>query len=371
MKDLTRTELKQKVNEIFEKTEDKNEAVFQAIEMVVAEKTSDLVAQIEEEAKNGVKNFRPLSKKEVEFYEAMKQGSAAYRQAVTAAQIDIIPTEIIDWTLNDVKKPSGILELVKFAPAGVKKWLVASKTGTYAWGKLTDAITGELTATITSLNMDVFKLMAFCIIPKAIRDLEIGYVDRYFTAILGEAMQDGLANGYLYGDGVEAPIGIFKQIAAVETDGTHSDKVALTNVTGFGPKDLAGVLSTLSNGGKRAVTDVALIVNPADRYQYVNPALYGDSISGGYVSKSFINLRVIEDANVVAGKAAFTMPGLYTMGLQGVKVDEYKETKALDDADVIIAKAYANGRAVDDAAAVVFDVTKLKEYKPTVKTVSE
>lgn len=368
MKMSTNENVLQKATKLIEEAEDKNEGVAQAIELIVAEKNADLINQIQEDAAAGIKSFRPLSKNEVAFYEALKQGPEAYRQAVTADQIDIIPTETIDFTLNNVKTPSRVLDLVNRAPAGVKKWLVAEKTGTYAWGKLTDAITGELTAQITALNMDAFKLMAYCILPKAIRDLEIGYVDRYFTAILQEALQDGMVFGYLYGNGVNSPIGIFKQIAAVNQDGTHKDKTVLTNITGFAPKQLAAALKTLSNDGKRVVSRVALICNPADRYQYVNPALYGDSISGGFVTKSFLDIDVIEDANVVAGQAAFTIPGVYTLGINSVKVDEYKETKALDDADVIIGKVYANGRAVDDNCAVIFDVTKLKEYKPTVIT---
>lgn len=37
-------------------------------------------------------------------------------------------------------------------------------------------------------------------------------------------------------------------------------------------------------------------------------------------------------------------------------------TKAIEDADLIVAKCHANGRAVDDNVAVIFDVTKLEEY---------
>ena len=68
------------------------------------------------------------------------------------------------------------------------------------------------------------------------------------------------------------------------------------------------------------------------------------------------------DANCPQGKAAFTIKDVYVMGVTGVRFDEYKETKALDDADLIIGKCHANGRAVDDNCAVVFDVTKLEEY---------
>ena len=50
------------------------------------------------------------------------------------------------------------------------------------------------------------------------------------------------------------------------------------------------------------------------------------------------------------------------MGATGVRVTEYDQTKALENADLIISNCYANGRAVDDNVAVIFDVTKLEEY---------
>ena len=58
------------------------------------------------------------------------------------------------------------------------------------------------------------------------------------------------------------------------------------------------------------------------------------------------------------------------MGATSVQMKEYDQTKALDDADVIIGKCYANGRAVDDNCAVVYDVTKLEEYKLPVTQVT-
>ena len=50
------------------------------------------------------------------------------------------------------------------------------------------------------------------------------------------------------------------------------------------------------------------------------------------------------------------------MGATAFRINEYKETKAMDDMDLVIGKCYANGRAIDDNCAVVFDVTKLEEY---------
>lgn len=363
--------LQQRVLEIFDKIEDKNEAMFEAIEMIVTEQHKELVEQIVSESKKGERSgLRQLTMNEVSFYEQLKKGPKEYNQSVTADQIDIIPTETIDFTLNDVKKPSGIRSLIKFPPASVKKWLFGSKSGTSAWGTLTAALSAEITATITGASMDVFKLSAFCIIPKAIRDLEIGYVDKYFTAVLNEAMEDGIAYAYLYGDGKIAPIGIGKKISQVNGSGEHVAKTKIQTITGFSPKKLYPAIQTLTNGGKRNVDKLYVICNPLDKAQYVDPALYGDSFVAGWVNKSFLPIDVIADANVTQGDGFLTIDGVYTMGFQGVKVDEYKETKALDDADVLIAKVYANGRADDDNTAVYFDITKLEEYKPTVITES-
>ena len=371
-------ETKAKIVQMLNDAEDKTVAITEAMEMVISETQSALIEQVVREAKRAEQDaeykkslgLRPLSENEKKFYEMLKGGA---KQALTAAQIDVIPVETIDKTLEDVRAEYPILDLITFAPANVKHWLTGSKSGAAVWGSLTAALSNsaELSATITGLNIEVGKLYAYCIIPKAIRDLEIGYVDRYFRAILQEAMYDGIADGYLNGSGKDAPIGILKQIGTVGQDGTHTAKTVVQTLTGFSPKQLAPVLAALSNGGKRAVNEIVVIANPADVYNYVNPALYGDSISGGYITKSFIPVTVIAEPKMTQGTGAITMKGFYTMGFSGMQVHEYTETKAMEDADLLIAKVYGNGRADDDSVAYVFDVTKLAEYVPTVKTVAE
>ena len=99
-----------------------------------------------------------------------------------------------------------------------------------------------------------------------------------------------------------------------------------------------------------------------DEAEYVDPCMFGEALTGGYVNKTFIDIEKIPDANCPQGKAAFTIDGYYTMGATGVRVTEYDQTKAMENADLIIANCFANGRAVDDNVAVIFDVTKLEEY---------
>lgn len=360
--------VKDKVKQLLDNApaDQKADAIMQSIEMIEEAAHADLIQQVVAEAERASHDaefkkqlgLRNLSQEEKKFYEGFKD----IKQSITANQIDIIPTEIIDRTLDDVKKASPILKLVNMAPANVKKWIVASHSGTAVWGMLTDAIKGELSAEVTALNIEIHMLSAYLVIPKAIRELSLEFVDRYFMAILSEAMKDGLVKGYLDGDGKTGPIGIFRQIGTTNGDGTQKAKTVSTKITKFSPKGLAEVRKTLTNEGKRVVSKLYLICNPADEAEYVDPCMYGEALTGGYVNKSFIEIEKIVDANCPKGKAAFTIEGYYTMGTTGVRVNEYDQTKAMENADLIIATCFANGRAVDDNVAVVFDVTKLEEY---------
>ena len=135
-------ELKEKVMQLLNDAEDKSEAIYQAANMIAESKHKDLIDElVEQNAKAAASEeykkklgLRTLSEKEKQFYENFKD----VKQAITANQIDIIPEEIIDRTLDDVRSASNILKLVRFTPANVKKWLVGSHSGSAAWGDLTD-----------------------------------------------------------------------------------------------------------------------------------------------------------------------------------------------------------------------------------------
>lgn len=361
-------ELQQKVKELLDGAEDKSAAIYEAAEMIINAKHDGLIKELVEQNARAAADesyrkslgLRTLSKEENEFYEKVKGG---VYQAITAKQIDIMPTSIIERTLEDVKTASDILTLVNFAPADVKHWITGEHTGKAVWGTdLTAAITGELSATIKGIDLEQHKLTVFMVIPKAIRDLALPFVDKYFRAILAEAMQDGLVDGYLNGDGKTGPVGITKKLETFTSTGTAQTKTKLATIKKFSPKGLMEVRKTLSNNGKRRVTELHLICNPLNEAEFVDPCMYGEALTGGYRNTSFMPIVKHVDANCPKGTGIFTLKGVYTMGVSGVRFDEYDQTKAMEDANLVIGKCYANGRADDDNCAVVFDVTKLEEY---------
>lgn len=364
-------ELKQKAITMLNESEDKATAIADVVDMFASEKNKDLIEEIQAQAikANSDSDYasklglRVLSKEEESFYEKFKD----IKQAITGAQIDLIPTSIVDLTLENVKATEPVLKLITFTPAGVKRWITAERTGAYSWSGLTEELKGELSANVKGLVTDLGKLDAYLIIPKAIRELSYQFIDKYFMAVLSEALKEGIAYGYLQGTGKEQPIGIYKQIDKTDEDGTHKDKDVNVDLTKFTPKGLAKAKVYLSNNGKRVVNKIYVICNPEDEANYVAPAIY--DAEGNLVS-SFKNIEVIPCTENPKGKAALTLEGKYTMGITEVKINEYKETLATDDADLIVGKVYANGRATADNVAYIFDVTKLEEYVPTIKTLA-
>ena len=163
MNETTRSELKQKVAKIFEETEDKNEAVMQAVNAITDAKYAELAESIREDAEKSASDadyrktlgLRHLSADENKFYDTIKRGA---NQAATADQIGTLPLTIINKTKADIKAHSNVLDLVNMTPAGVKLWVTGSHSGAAVWGTLTDGITAELTAAVKTIQIDANKL---------------------------------------------------------------------------------------------------------------------------------------------------------------------------------------------------------------------
>ena len=145
-------ELKQKAITMLNESEDKATAIADVVDMFASEKNKDLIEEIQAQAikANSDSDYasklglRVLSKEEESFYEKFKD----IKQAITGAQIDLIPTSIVDLTLENVKATEPVLKLITFTPAGVKRWITAERTGAYSWSGLTEELKGALSANV-------------------------------------------------------------------------------------------------------------------------------------------------------------------------------------------------------------------------------
>src|SRR5699024_6908925 len=79
--------------------------------------------------------------------------------------------------------------------------------------------------------------------------------------------------------------------------------------------------------------------------------------NGAWVTALPYDIKVVESVEVAQGTAIFSVRGHYIAAIAGgYNIDRYKETLAIEDADLYTMKQFANGRPKDNKAAVVYDL---------------
>ena len=149
-------------------------------------------------------------------------------------------------------------------------------------------------------------------------------------------------------------------------DGVYSDKTAVA-VTDLSPASYGPLLATLSkgpNGKSRAVSRVLLVVNPEDYFTRVFPATTVRAADGTYSKDVFpFPTTVVQSAAVPAGKAVMGLPAKYFMGLgtqSGGKIEYSDEYKFLERQRIYAIFLYGYGRAMDENAFLLLDISGLK-----------
>ena len=292
--------------------------------------------------------------------------------AVDAEQRDIFPNELIVQIFDDLRDTyPAVLNLLDVNENFVQRWFTAEYEGVASWSGLLEPIRNQVKTGFNLIDYTISKLTLAYVIPNAIADLEIGYVDQYFRRVSMMLMYDGVVEGAFLGTGKNQPVGWFKEIDKVNEDGTHKDKPVDFAPTAITPTTMIPVLLELSKNGQRAIGQIALVCNTADRIQYVDPALLTFNSNGQWVNSAYRPIQIVDHPIIPRGKAAFCLPHGYKFGFSGIRQNEHKDTLALEDASLYILKAYGNGRAKDDHTCVMFDPTHLQPLAyPVVLTTS-
>ncbi len=338
-------------------------------------------------AKRGI---HQLTRKEMNFYQgiidAMKSDNV--RQAFT--DIDIaFPETVIDNVIADIKAEHPLLNIINFQNTTVLTKIVVNKKGIQLakWGALGSAISQELEGALGKIDLTLCKLTAFMPISKDMLAVGPEWIDAYVRATLSEAIAHALEKAIITGTGKDEPIGMDRDVSdGVSVSGGVYPQKNAKKITDLSPKTYGELLSTLATDpvdktGKktRTVDSVVLIVNPKDYFTKVMPATTVQAADGSYKNNVFpFPTTAIQSSGVDEGKAIIGLPKKYFMGIgagsNGGKIEYSDEYKFLDDERVYISKLYGNGRALDDNAFILLDITGLEEaaipvtVKGTVKT---
>lgn len=374
-KDLIQQELKDKLVEAFKSTDEG--AISQAFTDFAESVQQNVIEEYmtyQQTADSNIlanRGIHQLTAKEDKFYQsiigAMNSGNP--RQAIT--ELDIaFPETVIDNVIADIKEAHPLLDAISFTNTTILTKMILNKQGTQlaSWGPLNSAITKELEGAIGKIDLTICKLSAFMLISKDMLEAGPSWIDAYVRATLSEAIALALETSIITGTGNNEPIGMDRCVAdnVTVTGGVYPKKtpVVITDLEVGTYGSLLGTLSQAPNGKTRAITKVLLIVNPTDYFTKVMPATTIRSTNGTYVNDVFpYPTQVIQSSGVTAGSAIIGIADRYFMGIgagnKGGKIEYSDEFKFLDDVRTYLTKLYGNGRALDDNAFILLDISKL------------
>ncbi|MFL0196999.1 phage major capsid protein [Clostridium sp. WILCCON 0269] len=321
------------------------------------------------------RGMHPLTSQETKFYEGIIQAmkSANPRQEFTGLD-NAFPQTIIDNVIADIKAEHPLLAAIDFKNTSTLTKIVVNKQGVQfaVWGPLNSKITEELSGAIGLLNLTLCKLTAFMPIAKDMLDVGPDWIDAYVRGTLAEATALALELAIVDGTGNNEPIGMDRDVSDGVTiqGGEYPLKKAIV-ITDLKPITYGSIVAQLvqtPTGKTRTVDNVLLVVNPIDYFTKVMPATTKQLLDGTYANNLFpYPTTVIQSPGTPQGRAIFGIANKYFMGIgagtSGGKIEFSDEVKFLDDERVYITKLYGNGRALDNNAFVVADISGLQPMK--------
>lgn len=375
-------DIKQKKEELLSKVaqalKDGNEDSIKQSFLDYSKQVSDeIIAEahsVVDNADNAVlstRGVRSLTSKETAYYQklidAMK--SNAPQQAIK--NIDVaFPETIIDDVLGDVKTLHPLLNVIDFRNTSIlTKWIINKQGAQLAtWGPINSKITKELEGSVAEINLTMCKLSAFMTISQDMLQLGPRWVDAYVREILKEAIALALEKAIVDGTGKDEPIGMTRDVSddVSVSSGVYPQKEAIS-VERFTPETYGKLLEKLTlkpNGDRRDITNLILVVNPADYFKTVMPGTTMLTPNGSYTNNVLpYPTEIIKSVAVPSGHAVLGLAKRYFMGLGSSKdgtIDTSDEYKFLEDERTYKIKMHGNGMPLDDNAFLYLDISGLK-----------
>lgn len=386
-KDLIQQELKEKLEQAF-KSEDEDavaKAFAEFAESVRQNVMEDYTAyqRTQDNSILAKRGMHPLTSKETKFYEAiigaMKSGDP--KQAFTGIDT-AFPQTIIDDVIEDIKTDHPLLSAINFQNTATLTKIIVNKQGVQfaVWGQLSSAIADELSGAIGSINLTLCKLSAFMPISKDMLDVGPEWMDAYVRETLSESTALALEAAIVDGSGNNEPIGMDRDVSdgVTVSGGVYPKKTALV-ITDLSPITYGSILDNLATtptGKTRAISNVLFIVNPRDYFTKVMPATTKLLPDGTYKNNIFpFPTTLIQSVGVPQGQAIMGIAEKYFMGIgagtNGGKIEYSDEVKFLDDERVYLIKLYGNGRALDNNAFELLDISGLQPLQDKVTVNNE
>lgn len=325
-----------------------------------------------------------VTEPEKKFYDALRESirtKTPLKMAIEkGSYTNTMPETLIDHIFDDLKQNHPLLAAMGFqnTTGQTKMYFNAADTPVASWGELTGTITNEISGKFTVETMGLSKLSSFILIPLAMIDVGYERLDQYVRTLLSESIAYGCEFGAIKGTGKDMPIGMMKQVGAgvSVTGGVYPDKTA-KKVTDFDATTLGGIVADITQGGKRQINKLALIVNSGDYFSKIIPATTLMSPDGVYVNNvlPIPNIQIIPSTQIDADKAVIGDLSKYFFGIgagtDGGRMEYSDQYQFLEDNRVYKIKLYGGGKALDNDAFQYLDISKLNPLAFSVKNLTD
>ncbi|ENH96719.1 hypothetical protein J416_09484 [Gracilibacillus halophilus YIM-C55.5] len=349
--------------------EEQSKALNTMLEALAQDVQGDIMNQVNTQMADNValqsRGQNVLTSEENKFFNAVIE-EGGFKETET------LPETTQERIFEDIVKDHPLLNAIGIQNLGAVTEFIYSNdpSGQAVWGPLFDEIKGQLNATFRKEKIEQLKLTAFVPIAKDMLKLGPAWIERYVRTIIAEAMKAGLERGYVAGNGMNQnePTGLLKSVN--KDTGAVTDKTSAGELT-FEPgrttinemrdvvKKLAEKLDkdgNVADRPRKVAGKIVMVTNPFDTFDIQANATIQNA-NGVYVTNLPFNPIMTESVFVPEGKVLFFVRGEYIAAVGGgIETNRYRETLALEDADVFIAKRFATGKPKDNNAAQVYDL---------------
>lgn len=326
----------------------------------------------------GVRMLTPAEKSYfTKVIDALKDGSGDSLTGIA----EVMPRTTYDSVFEELRTEHPLLSAINFVNTTyMTEWILNTNEADMAqWGPITGAITKALSSGFERINMLLYKLTAYIIIPKSFIALGPEWLERYVREVLSEALACGLEFGAVDGTGKDMPIGMSRQIGpdVVVTGGVYPYQKRV-GVESFSPVEygtlISNYLATTPHGRPRKIANLLMVVNPWDYASRIMPATTMLTPAGSYARDVLpIPTNIVQSVYVPRGEAILGIANRYFMGMGlavGGKIEHDDSVRFFEDDRVYAIRTYGNGRPKDGNSFIRLDISALKPlryevYNPT------
>ena len=279
----------------------------------------------------------------------------------------VLPYTIEERIYDDLTSDHPLLSVINFRNLGTITLtaITSEYEGAAVWGPIFGDIKGQLNAAFKQEKIAQSKLTAFVVLPKDLGKFGPKWVAAYVQTQITETYAVALENAFINGAGPtkEEPIGLIRDLAAaVDPTNGHAKKAVAGTLTLADPKtiikEFAGIGKELSEkeNGKPLNVDgkVVLVMNPSDAWDIKGDFTVQNAL-GDYITKLPYNFTPVESVFATKGElVAFVRDRYDAYRGGGIEVTEYKETLAMEDCNLHVAKTFAFGKPRDNKVAAIY-----------------